>query len=217
MMKFRLMVLCLSFAMVVSCGSPEQESNTEPRPGAVESAERQPASEQQPSSGGDPCDALDADLVRYDSSGKHIAYSFSYPDGWEIDLLVQGSATSIDVKTNVDAQGADEFVFRFGHMAGKPMENVENLVATWRQMKMIEEMTEIDVEGRTMYLARSRIGEMTAFQALFPDVRSDSGAWLVSGGVVSASDGCEEQAVEMVERIMSSFRPNPDIGPAPSE
>jgi hypothetical protein len=58
---------------------------------------------------------------------------------------------------------------------------------------------------------------MTGYQALFPDVTSGSRAFLVSGGVTDAPEPCEEQAVEAVERILRSMKPNPEIGPPPAD
>ena len=61
------------------------------------------------------------------------------------------------------------------------------------------------------------MGEMVGYQALFPDVTSEGKAWMVSGGVTEAPDGCEDKAFAAVERVIRSFQPNADIGPPPAE
>lgn len=210
-------MLFLAAAVFVGCGSPEPPTGNATEGAGASAIETQAAPEKVAESAGGPCSALDVDWVRYDAAGKPVAYTFEYPSGWEINELFSSGATSIDVTKSLGENRFPDFVLRFGHVVDKPMDNPENLVATWKKMPMIEEVLEVDVEGRTMWVARSRIGEMIGFQALFPDVSSESKAWMVSGGVSDAPDGCEDAAVAAVERVIRSFKPNPAIGAPPEK
>lgn len=217
-MKSKL-VTALILIFVAACGSPEQSTETEPANEAASSPAEAPAApvEEVAESSGNPCVALEAKPVRYDAAGKPVVYTFEYPSGWKINELFTSGATSIDVTKSVENERFPEFVLRFGHVVDKQMDHPENLVATWRKMPMTEDISEIDIEGRTMYVSRTKMGEMVGFQALFPDVTSDSKAWLVSGGVTNAPKECRDEAIDAVERIIRSFKPNPDIGPPPSQ
>lgn len=210
--------LILAIVGVVGCGAPEQPGSTgvtAERDASMAETGTEDAAVVAGSTGG-PCAALDASPVRYDAAGKPVAYTFEYPSGWDVNELFASGATSLDITKNLDEQAYPEFVLRFGHVVDKPLDKPMNLVETWRKLPMVEEVAEIDVEGRTMYVAKTRIGEMVGFQALFPDVTSKTNAWMVSGGVVDVPKGCEEAGVAAVERIIRSFAPNRDIGPPPA-
>jgi len=215
--KSLLAVVALTL-LAAGCGSSDDASESAAPAAsdttATETADAAPSEERAPVSS-DPCSVLDDAPIEYDAAGKPVVFTFQYPGGWQLDELFTGSASSIDVTRDVDGDEFPDYVLRFGHSPVKPQENVDNLVAVWRQLPTTEELTEVEIEGRTMYLVKSRIGEMTGYQALFPDVTSGSRAFLVSGGVTDAPEPCGEQAVEAVERILRSMKPNPKIGPPP--
>jgi len=216
-MKIRA-ILLLCVLVVPACGSKETAagSGAEANP-ASSAAAAAPAPSKTASDSGAPCSALSATPVQYDAAGKPVAYTFAYPSGWQVNELFVKGATSLDITRSIDDDPAPEFVLRFGHVPDKQLDRPENLAETWKKVPMVEEVSQIDVQGRTMYVSRNRMGRMVGFQALFPDVTTDSKAWLVSGGVVDAPDECADEAVAAVERIIRSFAPNPDIGTPPEE
>lgn len=225
-MKSHLTLSVLVF-LGLGCGAPEPDAEAstaggDAQTGVAEAAgpEAPTTSTQANAASGDPCSVLASENARYDASGNPVAYTFEYPSGLKVAELFASSATTIDLTKDLDDDNLPDFVLRFGHVVTNPMDNPERMVEVWKQQPKNlggpEEIMELDVEGRTMYLARVRMGEMVSFQALFPDVTSDSKAWLVSGGITNAPDECEEQAIAAVERVMRSFQPNPEIGSPPA-
>ena len=80
---------------------------------------------------------------------------------------------------------------------------------------MTVKVLEKSVGGRTMYVQRTRMGEMSGFVALYPAAGNATGAYSVLGGLTAAPKPCRDEAAEVLERMLLSFEPNPRIGPIP--
>lgn len=202
----------LAIGLLAGCGG---ESAGEP---ARQAAAPEPAgSAREAPAAGSRCAPLDNPVERYDPGGKPMAFGFEYPGGWVVqEQFTSSGVSSIDIVGRIDPESrSPDFVFRIGHVVTKPNANAPKLVATWQKLPMVEGIEEVPVGGRTLYIAKTRMGEMIAYQALFPDSASETSAWLVSGGLPQVPDGCEEAAFAAFERLLHSLEPNPEIGAPP--
>jgi hypothetical protein len=157
-----------------------------------------------------PCAPLEAEMVRYPTAGKPFLFSFEIPRGFTVNEHDYGDTISADVTYNAGERG--EFILRLVQTRSTRIDNSERLVDGWRKTPYTEKVIEHEVAGRTMLVQRSRMGEMVGFNALFPDFSSESGAFMVIGGVTSAPKPCRDQAADMVERMIASFERNERVG-----
>jgi hypothetical protein len=155
---------------------------------------------------GHPCAPLEAGMVRYPTAGKPFLFSFEIPRGFTVNENDYGDTIAADVTYNAGER--DEFILRLIQNSSTRIENSERLVDGWRKTPYTEKVIEHEVAGRTMLVQRSRMGEMVGFNALFPDFSSESGAYMVIGGITSAPKPCRDQAADMVERMIASFERN---------
>jgi hypothetical protein len=214
-MKAPKAILSLVF-FVTACGGQEvstKQAAEPPAPAKAKRADSRRAAPAQPA--GVPCAPLQAKMVRYDTAGKPFYFSFEMPEGFTVKEFHAGTVSHVDVTRNVDGKGIDEYVLRLMQNS-KVQENPERAPDTWKKLPSTEAVLAKEVDGRTMYISRSRIGEMVNFQGLFPAFDSPSGAHFVMGGVTSAPKPCRTQAGEMVERMLMSFERNPRVGEIPA-
>lgn len=199
--------------LFVACGGekPDAGAGSEPAPPARVAAPKAIEG----GAPGTPCGPLEAKMVRYETRGKPFFFSFEIPEGFQVDELYGPQTAGADITFDEDRKGTSEYVLRLVQNS-MTHANVEGMVEMWRKLPMTENVSEIRVDGRTLYIQRSKIGEMTGFQALFPDFSVDQGAHLVIGGITAAPKPCLDQAAETVERILSSLERNPEVGEAPA-
>lgn len=152
-------------------------------------------------------------MVRHDTRGKPLLFSFEMPQGFEVNEFSGGSTAGVDLTIDPDGKGGDDYVLRFAQNTGQPL-NPSTQVELWRKLPMLDELIEHDVDGRTMFISRSTMGEMVGYQALFPSAEEADVSWLVIAGITSAPKECRDEAVETVERILKSFERNPQVVPA---
>ena len=167
-----------------------------------------------PSVSNGPCAPLDAATVRYDTRGKPLLFSFEIPKGFEVSEFGGGGTAGVDVTMNLDGKGGPDYVLRFAQNTDQPL-NPSTQVELWRKLPMIEQITEHDINGQTMFISRSRTGEMVGFQALFPSAGKADESFLVIAGVTQAPEECREQAAAAVEKILKSFARNPEVVATP--
>lgn len=198
-----------------ACGGQEvstKQAAEPPAPAKVKQSDSSRTAPAQPA--GDPCAPLQAKMVRYHTAGKPFFFTFEMPEGFTVKEFHTETVSHVDITMNVDGKGTDEYVLRL-MQNGKIQENSEKLPDTWKKLPSTEAVLEKEVDGRTMYVSRSRIGEMVGFQGLFPAFGSPPGAYLVMGGVTSAPKPCRALAAEVVERMLMSFERNPQVGEIP--
>lgn len=202
----------LSTCLLLGCGGEPAEERQAATP-AGEAKQTAPKAQAK----GDPCAPLNNDPVRYDPTGKPMGFGFEYPGGWEVnESFYAAGVSSVDIVTYLDPdRRSPDYVLRFGHSLKQANDNAPGLVEVWRKLPVIDGVEEVPVGDRTLYIARTRMGEIVGYQALFPAPDSETSAWLVSGGVTRAPDGCEEESVAAVERILRSMTPNQEIGEPP--
>lgn len=201
---------------VAACGGQEvstKQAAEPPAPAKAKQADSSRTAPPQPS--GDPCAPLQAKMVRYDTAGKPFFFTFEIPEGFTVKEFHAETVSHVDVTLNVDGKGTDEYVLRLMQNS-KVQENPEKYPDTWKKLPSTEAVLEREVDGRTMYVSRSRIGEMVGFQGLFPAFDSPSRAHFVMGGVTSAPKPCRALAAEVVERMLMSFERNPQVGEIPA-
>lgn len=214
-MKAPIAILSL-LVFAAACGGPEAspERAAEPAPSAktrrADSPRKPPA---QPP--GDPCAPLRAKMVRHDTAGTPFAFTFEMPEGFTLKDFSRGETVGTDVTFDLDGKGGDEYVLRLAYNV-KVLENQAGLVDTWRKLPLTEKVLEKEVDGRTMYVQKTRMGDMTGFNVLFPAFATPSGSHLVLGGITSAPKPCRTQAAETVERMLMSFERNPRVGEIPA-
>jgi len=214
----RRFALLFAVSLVLACGSPESrvEAPSSETPAASGGVSANRSATTEPASASNPCDALDARLERYDTSGKPFFFTFEAPATWTVNEFYGGPVAGFDITLNEDGNGGDDYVLRFTQ-TDKLLENSDNLVETWRKSPATVSVSEKEIEGRIMYLSRTRLGEMTGFQILFPALDAERGAYLVSAGITATPKGCHDKAVEVIDRIINGFEVNHDIGPAPEK
>ena len=195
-----------SLVFVVACGGQEAESTSESDPSVAPSgaAESRPVDPPQPD--GNPCAPLDAKMVRYDTEGNPFFFSFEIPEGFTVDEFYGPAISGADIT-------AAEYVLRIVQNSGTN-DNPDRLVEIWRKLPLTD-VIEKEIDGRTMHVQRTKMGELVGYNALFPDFESSRGAHLVIGGVTDAPKPCGEQAAEAVERIIMSFEKNSRVGDQP--
>ncbi len=203
-------------AFVVACGprttAPDLGRTAEPakarRAEARRSASASPA--------GDPCAPLGARLVRNDTAGQPFAFTFEMPEGFVVKDFSRGETVHADVTFDLDGKGGDDYVLRIVYNT-KVLENPEGLVEVWRKLPVTLKVLEKDVEGRTMYVQRTKVGEMSGFVALFPSPGDPSAAYSVLGGLTNTPKPCRGEAAEVLERMVMSFERNPRVGEIPAK
>ena len=202
------------FFLLVACGreEPERTAGSDSTPPARDAAPK--AKEARATR--DPCAPLDAKMVRYDTRGKPFFFSFERPEKFVVDEFYGPGVAGADLTFNADGAGANEYVLRLVQNS-RTNENVERGVELWRKLPTTGSVSEVGVDGRTLYIQRSKVGDMISFQALFPDFDVADGGHLILGGVTSAPKPCRDQAAETVERILKSLERNPDVGEAPAK
>ncbi len=164
----------------------------------------------------DPCAPLEAEMVRYDTSGKPYFFSFEYPRGFTVKEWFGPGVSGADLTFNVDGKGRDEYVLRLSQ-GDKLLANPENLVKVWRELPITVSVTEKELDGGTMYIQRANIGGMSGFIALFPALEPSSGSYHLGAGITNAPKPCSAQAQEVVAKIVMSFQRNPNVGPNPGD
>lgn len=213
-MKIRL-TLVWTLLLLVSCGGNEAEAPVGAEPGAPAVADREaPPAEAPIATPDDPCAPLEASMVRFDTRGKPFLFSFERPEGFEVDEIHAGPMSGFDLTLDADGTGGNDYVLRFSQTTS-PKQNMSALVPLWRDQPMTEKLIENEVDGRTMVIHRTRMGEMVGYQGLFPDFDDPNASYLVSGGITDAPKPCMAQAAEMVERILMSYQRNPEVGARP--
>lgn len=169
-----------------------------------------------PSVANGPCAPLDAAMVRYDTRGKPLLFSFEIPGGFEVSEFGGGGTAGVDVTRDSDGKGGPEYVLRFAQNTDQPL-NPSTQAELWRKLPMIEQITEHDINGQTMFISRSRTGEMVGFQALFPSAGKADESFLIIAGVTQAPEQCRDQAAAAVEKILKSFARNPEVVSPPKK
>lgn len=162
----------------------------------------------------DPCAVLRAPMTRHDAAGSPLAFSFEMPEGFVPKDFSKGETVNVDVTRDLDGDRADEYVLRLAYST-KPIATPEKLVEVWRKLPSTVKVLEKSVGGRTMYVQRTKMGEMSGFVALYPIAGNATGAYSVLGGLTAAPKPCRDEAAEVLERMLLSFEPNPSVGPIP--
>ncbi len=212
-MKAARVVLVLA-VLAAACGPQDKKPKTPGESDRAKSARKTARLAAKAAPAGDPCAVLRAPMVRYDAAGTPFAFSFDLPEGFILKDFSKGQLVNGDVTRDLNGDGMDEYVLRIAYTA-KTISNPENLVAVWRKVPATVKVLEKNVSGRTMYVQRTKIGEMTGFVALFPVPGDATAAYHVLGGLTSAPKPCRDEATEVLERMLLSFEPNPHIGPIP--
>ena len=212
-MKAARVVLVLA-VLAAACGPQDKKPKV---PGASvpsKSARKSARSAAKPGPAGDPCAVLRVPMVRYDAAGTPFAFSFDLPEGFILKDFSKGQFVHGDVTLDLNGDGMDEYVLRIAYPA-KTISNPEKLAAVWREFPATVKVLEKAVGGRTMYVQRAKIGDVTGFVALFPVPGNATAAYHVLGGLTSTPKPCRDEAAEVLERMLLSFEPNPNIGPIP--
>jgi hypothetical protein len=153
-------------------------------------------------------------MTRHDAAGTPLAFSFEMPEGFVPKDFSKGATVHVDVTRDLDGDRSDEYVLRLSYPT-RTVSNLENLVAVWRKLPTTVKVLEKSVGGRTMYVQRTKVGEMSGFVALFPSPGDPSAAYSVLGGLTNTPKPCRGEAAEVLERMLLSFEPNPSIGAIP--
>lgn len=162
----------------------------------------------------DPCAPLEAGMTRYDTAGTPFSFSFEIPAGFTVREMHQGSVSTADVTLNLDGAGGDDYVLRLSQN-NDLTEKTSHLVKAWKAHPWTEKVLEQDVGGRTMFIHRSRIGDMVNFVAYVPSP-ADPSAWhMVMAGVTSAPTPCGDQAADSIETMLTSFEANSRMSATP--
>lgn len=206
-MKAARVVLVLA-AFSAACG-PQEKKPAAPEAPSAATVREETRPSARPASPDDPCAVLRAPMTRHDASGSPLAFSFEMPEGFVPKDFSKGETVNVDVTRDLDGDRADEYVLRLAYST-KPVEGPEKLVEVWRKLPTTVKVLEKQVGGRTMYVQRTRLGEMTGFVALFPAPGSPTGAYSVLGGLTGAPKPCRDEAAEVLERMLLSFEPKPD-------
>lgn len=181
---------------------------------AVPEAET-PAEARQAAAGADPCAPLDSELVRFDAAGTPFPYSFPYPEGWQVKTMFTENTVNADMITDVDGDGSTDYILRLGGSTDV-VGNVDRLVELNRSIDRIEEVLEVDLGDRTLYVSRSRMGDLVGFSGLFPVPGQPNSAYTFMGGITHAPKTCRDRAEAVMQEIMLGLRPNPEVAPAPT-
>ncbi len=212
-MRAARVVLVLS-ALAAACGPQAKKPEAPEPPASATTVREEPGPAERPESAADPCAVLRAPMTRHDAAGSPLAFSFEMPEGFVPKDFSKGELVNVDVTRDLDGDRADEHVLRLAYST-KPVERPEDLVAVWRKLPATVKVLEKSVGGRTMYVQRTKVGEMSGFVALFPAPGSTTAAYSVLGGLTAAPKPCRDEAAEVLERMLLSFEPNPRIGPIP--
>lgn len=212
-MKAARVVLVLS-AFAAACGPQAKKPDAPESSAAVPEIREEAAPAARPASAEGPCAVLRAPMTRHDAAGSPLAFSFEMPEGFVPKDFSRGETVNVDVTRDLDGDRADEYVLRLAYST-KPVAAPEKLVEVWRKLPLTVKVLEKSVGGRTMYVQRTKMGEMSGFVALYPIAGNATGAYSVLGGLTAAPKPCRDEAAEVLERMLLSFEPNPSIGPIP--
>lgn len=207
-------VVLVVAAFAAACG-PQAKKPEAPKVSGPEKAVREEAPQTARSATSwDPCAVLRAPMTRHDAAGSPLAFSFEMPQGFVPKDFSKGETVNVDVTRDLDGDRGDEYVLRLAYST-KPIAAPEKLVEVWRKLPLTVKVLEKRVGGRTMYVQRTKVGEMSGFVALYPIAGNATGAYSVLGGLTAAPKPCRDEATEVLERMLLSFEPNPSIGPMP--
>lgn len=215
-MKVANMIVLLP-VYLAACGGPEATkpaANT--APARAETARSEPRRAAPASANEHPCAPLQARFVRYDTAGKPFFFTFEIPEGFTVKEQFTGNTAVADVTLNVDGKGIDEFVLRVMQNSDT-IDNPAGLVEVWKKQPLTDGILEKNLDGRTMFVQRARMGETTNYTALFPSAAATQKAHLVMGGLTAAPKPCRAEAAEVIERMIMSIERNREVGAAPAQ
>jgi len=207
-------VVLVVAAFAAACGPQAKKPEASESSASAPTVREEAASTARSAAPSDPCAVLRAPMTRHDASGSPLAFSFEMPEGFVPKDFSKGETVNVDVTRDLDGDRDDEYVLRLAYST-KLVAGPEKLVEVWRKLPMTVKVLEKSVGGRTMYVQRTRMGEMSGFVALYPAAGNATGAYSVLGGLTAAPKPCRDEAAEVLERMLLSFEPNPRIGPIP--
>ena len=207
-------VVLVVAAFAAACGPQAKKPEAPEAPAPAPQVREGAASAARSEAASDPCAVLRAPMTRHDAAGSPLAFSFEMPAGFVPKDFSKGETVNVDVTRDLDGDRADEYVLRLAYPM-KVVASPEKLVEVWRKLPMTVKVLEKSVGGRTMYVQRTKMGEMEGFVALYPAPGDATGAYSVLGGLTAAPKPCRGEAAEVLERMLLSFEPNPSIGPIP--
>lgn len=190
--------------LLFACGGDETVSERVEPEGAAQAADQREEPSESAESG-DRCAPLHNELVTHNNSGTPFPFHFDYPRGWEVRETVMEGRVSVDINYTREDRRSSDYVFRLGSSTEPMSSSVTGIVESWPQLGL--EVEELALEGGTLHIGKRMLGDVMTVQVL---IETAGEYWLVSGGIPTAEDECEEEAKETVMKIFRSLRPNED-------